>query len=186
VETAKELSVLEPLHADIFQGSLFDKPRSAADIYSKYIDTSSDMYKERASVMEEIIHFKERFGTVHFDAKKILGANEIGLWVIRLDTKQGRYGLYVDTVMEHALGLTEGITPEECYDYWYNRISKSDKPYLDTAVYGIMKNQRALELTYGWNHPEKGKVRVHSSGICTFNDGVKIVLEGILRVEKND
>ena len=182
VETAKELSVLEPLQADVFQGYLFDKPCTADEISLKYIHTSSDEYRARIAAIDEINRFKEQFGTIHFEPKNILRANDIGLWIIRIDEKKGRRELHVDTVMERVLGLTEKLSPAECYDYWYSRISPQDKEYVDNSVQMMIYDGKSVQLGYRWNHPVTGEVIVRSSGICTQGDGSLVVLEGYHRI----
>lgn len=182
VETAKELSVLEPLQADFFQGYLFDRPCTADEITQKYIHTFSDAYKARMAAIEEIHRFKDQFGTIHFDPKNILRANDIGLWIIRIDEKNNRYELHADDIMERVLGLTEKLSPCECYDYWYSRISPQDKDYVDNAVNLMITSGNATQLGYRWNHPSAGKITVRSSGIRTSDDSGKIVLEGYHRI----
>jgi len=182
VETAKELSILEPLKADIFQGYLFDKPCTADEIARKYIHKNSDEYKARIATIEEINRFKEQFGTIHFDPKNILRANDIGLWIIRIDEKNDRRELYVDDVMERVLGLTEKLSPSECYDYWHSRISHEDKEYVDNSVNVMINDGKAVQLGYRWNHPNIGRVTVRSSGIRTSDESGKIVLEGYHRI----
>ncbi|MBE6564483.1 MAG: EAL domain-containing protein [Ruminococcaceae bacterium] len=182
VETAKELSILEPLKADIFQGYLFDKPCTADEIAQKYIHKNSDEYKARMATIEEIKRFKEQFGTIHFDPKNILRANDIGLWIIRVDEKNNRRELYVDDVMERVLGLTEKVSPSECYDYWYSRISHEDKEYVDHSVNVMIHDGKAVQLGYRWNHPNIGQVTVRSSGIRTSDESGKIMLEGYHRI----
>lgn len=182
VETAKELSILEPLKADIFQGYLFDKPCTADEIARKYIHKNSDEYKARMATIEEINRFKEQFETIHFDPKNILRANDIGLWIIRIDEKNDRRELYVDDVMERVLGLTEELSPGECYDYWYSRISYEDKEYVDNSVNVMINDGKAVQLGYRWNHPNIGQVTVRSNGIRTSDESGKIVLEGYHRI----
>jgi hypothetical protein len=182
VETAKELSVLEPLQADIFQGYLFDKPCTAEEISQKYICTSSDAYKARMAAIEEIHRFKEQFGTIHFNPKNILSANEIGLWIIRMDETSNRYELHGDEVMERLLGLAEKLSPADCYRYWYSRIPVDEVEYVQRAVDRMIRGGKAVQLSYRWNHPEMGEVTVRCSGIRTRNENGKILLEGYHRI----
>ena len=79
VETIKELSILEPLQADFFQGYLFDKPCTVEEIEQKYMHPTSVSYQTRMHAIDEIQRFKEQFGAIHFDAENILRENDIGL-----------------------------------------------------------------------------------------------------------
>lgn len=182
VETAKELSMLEPLQADFFQGYLFDKPCTAEEIANKYIHSASEEYKARICAIEEINRFKEQFGTIHFEPKNILWANDIGLWIVRIDEKNNRHELHVDSVMERVLGLAEKLSPEECYKYWYSRISVDDLEYVSNAFKVMVNDGKAVQLGYRWNHPTIGEVLVRSSGIRTSDGSAKIVLEGYHRI----
>lgn len=182
VETAKELSILEPLQADFFQGYLFDKPCTEDEISRKYICTDSDEYKARITTIEEINRFKEQFGTIHFDPKNILRANDIGLWIIRINEKNGCHELHADDIMERVLGLTKKLSPDECYDYWYSRISLQDREYVDNAVRVMINDGKAVQLGYSWVHPTLGQVTVRSSGIRTPDENGRIVLEGYHRI----
>ncbi len=182
IETAKELSVLEPLQADFFQGYLFDKPCTADQISQKYIHACSDEYKSRVLAIDEIHRFKEQFGAIHFDPKNILHENEIGLWIIRIDEKNNRRELHIDEVMERVLGITEKLSPGECYDYWYSRVSPDDVEYVDNAVSVMMNDGKAVQMGYHWQHPEIGEVTVRSSGIRTEDVNSMVMLEGYHRI----
>lgn len=182
IETTKELSALETLRADFFQGFLFDKPCTADEITEKYICTSSDLYKARLATIDEIYRFREQFGTIHFDPKNILRANDIGLWILRINETTNQCELYTDDVMERILGLTEKLTPGACYEYWYSHISPQDKKYVDDAVNLMKYGGKAVQLGYRWMHPTIGEVTVRSSGVRTPDAGTKIVLEGYHRI----
>lgn len=182
IETHKELSILEPLQADFFQGYLFDKPCTADQISQKYIHASSDEYRARVSAIDEIHRFKEQFGAIHFDPKNILHENEIGLWIIRIDEKNNRYELHVDEVMEHILGLNEKLSPGECYHYWYSRIAPEDTKYVDDAINMMVNHGKAVQLGYRWLHPAIGEVTVRSSGIRTQDVNSMVMLEGYHRI----
>ena len=182
IETAKELSVLEPLQADFFQGYLFDKPCTPEEITQKYIHSSSDEYKARMEALEEIYRFKEQFGTIHFDPKNILRENDIGLWIIRIDQKKNRHELHVDDVMERVLGLTEKLSSVECYNYWHSRIAPEDIEYVDNAFNVMINGDKAVQLGYKWRHPSIGEVTVRSSGIRTQDVNGMVMLEGYHRI----
>ncbi len=182
VETAKELSVLEPLQADFFQGYLFDKPCTADEIARKYICASSDEYNARLTAINEIHRFKEQFGIIHFDPKNILHENNVGLWIIRIDAKNGIYELHADEVMENVLGLEEKLSPGECYNHWFSRILPDDIEYVKNASQLMMETGKAVQFGYRWKHPTMGVVAVRSSGIRTQNENGIIITEGYHRI----
>ena len=182
VETAKELSVLEPLQADIFQGYLFDKPCTVDELEQKYIHPHTDKYKARLSAIEEIQRFKEQFGSIHFDPKNILGENDIGLWILRTDEKNGHRELHTDSIMERVLGVTKKLSPEECYEYWYDRIVPKHRKYVDDAIALMIDSPKAVQMEYYWQHPTFGEVLVRSSGIRTRGEGARVMIEGYHRI----
>lgn len=182
VETARELSVLEPLQADFFQGYLFDKPCTVDEIEQKYIRCCSDKYQARLLAIEEIQNFKEKFGSIHFDPKTILHENDIGLWILRVDEENHRYELHVDEVMERVLGLTQKLSPEDCYEYWYNRIVPAYRDYVDNALSLMVNSPKAVQLEYHWQHPSIGEVFVRSSGIRTRGETARVMIEGYHRI----
>ena len=131
--------------------------------------------------IEEIQRFKEQFGAIHFNPKNILQENDIGLWIIRIDEKNNRFELHIDTVMERVLGLTQKLSPEECYEYWHSRIFPDYTEYVDNAITLMITGKKAVQLEYSWQHPTIGKVFVRSSGIRTNIDSSIIMLEGYHR-----
>lgn len=182
METARELSVLEPLQPDYYQGYLFDRPCTVEDIEQKYMQNSSDAYRTRLEALENIYRYKEQHGGIHFDPKNILHENDVGLWIVRMDMKKYYFEMYADEVMERVLGLTRELSPKECYDYWYSRICPDDVSYVRRAVRKMIRCGKALQLEYRWNHPTLGEVGVRSSGIRVRDDHGKIVLEGYHRL----
>lgn len=182
VETARELSVLEPLQADYFQGYLFDKPCTAEQIAKKYIYSSSDEYKARMQSLDEISRFKEQFGSIHFDPRNILHENNVGLWIMRIDEKNNRYELHADEVMEQVMGLDESLSAGECYQYWYSRVSNGDKKRVSDALRTMINGTKAVQLEYRWKHPAAGEVYVRSSGIRTQDMNDSVMLEGYHKI----
>ena len=182
VETPKELSVLEPLKVDVFQGYLFDKPCPAEEIEKKYIYASSDKYGDRINTIDEIRRFKETFGSIHFNPENILHENDIGLWIIRANEKNHRYELHVDAVMERILGLEEKLSPEKCFDYWFEHISRADTEYVVRAFKVMAAGGKAVQLEYQWDHPSVGTVAVRSSGIRTQDANGTVMLEGYHKI----
>ena len=184
VETAKELTILEPLQADVFQGYLFDKPCSAEEIHKKYICTSSEEYKKRMNVLDEIYAFKEQFGSIHFDPKNILHENGIGLWIMRIDETKGRYELHADEEMKKVFAIDEKLTPSECYKYWLSHVSEADIETVNNGIKEIVANGKTALFDYRWMHPEKGEMFIRFS--CAKKQDVErmVTIEGLYRILK--
>ena len=109
------------------------------------------------------------------DTKKVqevLMQAQTGLWVIELeDGKEPR--LYPDRVMEELLGLENPLTPEACYQFWYERIEPPYRPVIQAAVEKISQNEHA-EVQYPWLHPKWGRIFIRCGGVKdeSFQSGV--------------
>jgi len=182
VETVRELSILEPMQADFFQGYLFDKPCTAEEIGHKYINMSSDGFKARENNIKEINRFKEQYGTIHFNPNNILRANNIGLWIIRYDEKAGRRELYADSTMERVLGLSEKLSPSDCFKYWFSRIHPDYVDYMFEKADMMITGKKAIDLKYKWDHPTYGTISVRGSGICMSDNNGLLTIEGYFRL----
>ncbi len=182
VETPHELSILETLQPDFFQGYLFDKPCTVTEIEEKYIHTSSNAYKTRLLAIDEIHRFQEQFGSIHFDPKNILHENNVGLWILHIDEKNNRYELHTDEVMERVLGLEEKLSPAEAFSYWRSRIPENVRDTVSSAFQKMVAGGKAVQLEYRWQHPAFGEVLVRSSGVRSGNENDRIVLEGYHRI----
>jgi EAL domain-containing protein (putative c-di-GMP-specific phosphodiesterase class I) len=61
VETARELSILEQLQVNFFQGYLFDKPCTCEEFEGKYIHTTSELYQARMRATESIRRLRKEY-----------------------------------------------------------------------------------------------------------------------------
>ena len=94
--------------------------------------------------------------------RNILQDSEIGLWCIEMDERNAPR-LYADTTFHEMQGMAPSLSPEECYQFWYERIAASDVERVSEAVRKIMGNSHA-EVSYSWNHPTRGMIHVRCSG----------------------
>ena len=51
--------------------------------------------------------------------------------------------MYADGAMQELLGLQEELPPEECYQYWYERIDPDYYPPVQSAVQNFVQNERS-------------------------------------------
>ena len=68
--------------------------------------------------------------------------------------------MYADPVMRRIMGITEDITPEECYTHGYSRINAGYYHYINMAVENCISTGKIIQVEYTWNHPAKGEVTV--------------------------
>lgn len=111
----------------------------------------------------------------------ILQTTELGLWVIRMDQEKQHYELYADRTLLKILGVNENLTPEETYQHWYSRISNGYYHYVQYAIQNMIETGNIVELSYTWNHPEKGLVLIRCIGVRTADSDGMICIEGYHR-----
>lgn len=186
VETEQELMVVQSLKADVLQGYLFAKPLEAETFEETYLCKESWEYRERID-RENRLRFKteEKEERLHellyYQYGDILDRTEMGLWIIRFDEKMEHCRLYADSTMLRVMGVTEKLTPEECYQFWYSRIDDGYYDYVNNAVKQMTETERIIQVEYTWHHPVKGEVIVRCVGVRMENKGNMISLQGYHR-----
>jgi EAL domain-containing protein (putative c-di-GMP-specific phosphodiesterase class I) len=180
VENTRELVALETLLPDIFQGYLFDRPNTADVIERTYIDSTAEEYAERLKFINKIHELKEKVGVVHFDPKHILQENEVGLWMMRINTQQERYELHADAVMDKILAAEERLSPTERFDFWISNVRNDYSDKVKDCINEMMLGDCAVQIEFVWCHPE-GDVSVRFSGKRVKDSGDLVVLEGYCR-----
>lgn len=178
VETPRVLVVLESRSPDLIQGYLFDKPCSVAEFEEVYIDAGSERFKKRIEFVKELYEYKGTTGVLNFDPKDILRETNVGLWVIRINTQNGKCEMHADSTMERIMGVDKKYTPHQCYDFWYGRISNEHIDYVEKNVRLMTQIDKVVQLRYPWNHPEYGEVIVGCTGKRTKDSDGMIVLKG--------
>ena len=113
---------------------------------------------------------------------EILENTDLGLWEIRLDPRTGKSEMYADPVMRRIMGITEDITPEECYNHWYSRINAGYYHYINMAVENCISTGKIIQVEYTWNHPAKGEVTVRCMTVRAADKEGRICLEGYHRI----
>lgn len=76
-------------------------------------------------------------------------------------------------------------TPQECYDYWFNRINENYKSYVIENVRRMIDSDKVVQLQYPWSHPKLGEVIVSCSGKRVDDTDGMITLEGYHRILSN-
>ena len=93
----------------------------------------------------------------------ILEGARTGIWTIELE-EDCLPRMYADRTMRILLGVSDEITPEECYRHWFERIEPDYSEMVREAVQEILRTGRA-EVIYPWNHPQLGKIYVRCGGV---------------------
>ena len=125
---------------------------------------------------------KQRLGELlTFHSEDVLKITRLGLWSIRIDPNGGHSQMFADKTMLEVMGVKKKLTPEECYDFWYNRINDGYYQYVNDAVSDMIENRKLAELSYTWKHPAKGEVTVRCIGRRVADSDGMICLEGYHR-----
>lgn len=104
--------------------------------------------------------------------QEVLQEAQTGLWAIELD-EGALPRLYADQSMLKLLGYEQEPTPEDCYQYWYERIAEKDYPIVASTVERLCHDERS-EVEYSWNHPDLGTIYVRCGGIrdSSYHQGI--------------
>lgn len=185
VESTRELAMLESLSPNLIQGFLFDKPEPTHYIEKTYMNKDSKEFNDRIKFIEKIYDFKEKMGFVRFEPKDILRETGVGLWIIRLNPKDGSYEMHADETMEKNMAVDKKYTPKECYEHWYDRIKPTHLDYVLEKIEDMKTSNGVVEMEYPWIHPELGEIVVRSSGRRVEDNDGMIILEGYHKLVNN-
>ncbi|MDO4460566.1 MAG: PAS domain-containing protein, partial [Clostridia bacterium] len=100
-----------------------------------------------------------------------------GMWhIILKDGEAPR--MQVNGKMAELLGIEpSGMTEEQIYDSWYERVSPEALDSVSKSVEEMLSGHFS-ENTYRWNHPEKGLIDVRCGGTSEKKDDDSFVLSG--------
>lgn len=182
VETTEEHIVLSSLRPDFFQGYLFDRPVAANVIETKYFIETSNEYIERMEHIKQLMKEKKHAPVIGMETKQILRGLDVGLWIIRVNTKTGVGELYTDEIMKKLMGVDNSVTPQECYSHWEERIVAEHRCLVDEMISEMTNDDKVVQAEYLWKHPYDGEKLVRCSGRCSEKAGEFIVYEGFHRV----
>ncbi len=93
----------------------------------------------------------------------ILEGARTGIWTIELE-EDCQPRMYADRTMRILLGVSDDITPERCYQHWFERVEPDYSEMVQEAVQEMLETGRS-EVIYPWNHPQLGKIYVRCGGV---------------------
>lgn len=110
----------------------------------------------------EVVASKSRLD-YQLEMDEILRGAQIGIWTLEMDgVKAPR--LHPNPTMCTLLGVSQEMSPEEVYQFWYHRLPpKYVTPVLDYIQKVI--HESYSEITYPWNHPLLGQIWIRCGGI---------------------
>ena len=130
-------------------------------LLGKYVETMIKDHKNEQMRLE-VVASKSRLDH-QLEMDEILRGAQIGIWTLEMDgVKAPR--LHPNPTMCTLLGVSQEMSPEEVYQFWYHRIPpKYVTPVLDYVQKVI--HESYSEITYPWNHPLLGQIWIRCGGI---------------------
>ena len=130
-------------------------------LLGKYVGTMIKDHKNEQMRLE-VVASKSRLD-YQLEMDEILRGAQIGIWTLEMvGVKAPR--LHPNPTMCTLLGVSQEMSPEEVYQFWYHRIPpKYITPVLDYIQKVI--HESYSEITYPWNHPLLGQIWIRCGGI---------------------
>lgn len=130
-------------------------------LLGKYVGTMIKDHKNEQMRLE-VVASKSRLD-YQLEMDEILRGAQIGIWTLEMDDVKAPR-LHPNPTMCTLLGVSQEMSPEEVYQFWYHRIPpKYITPVLDYIQKVI--HESYSEITYPWNHPLLGQIWIRCGGI---------------------
>ena len=112
------------------------------------------------------------------DFTEIINSSQIGFW--KVEEKEGSPSrLFTDSTMAQLIGISQALSPEECYSLFWQHIHPKDIPVIKNYISEICHGE--TEMTYRYNHPEKGETVIMCSGKLLKKDKTTHVFAGYIK-----
>ena len=111
----------------------------------------------------------------HSWMQEAMDAANTGLWVIMIDTREGRCSMLANASMLRLLGLDAHPSPEECFTFWRSRVDKSCDDDVNEVVEQFLADTQMHEVRYPYHHPHWGTIFVRCGGRRISPDGDSLV-----------
>lgn len=132
------------------------------------------MYSDKSEFHKhsEMLHQDKKLNSAAING--ILERENIGIWSIEIDENQPPR-MYADKIMKLLLGVTGDLSPENTYQFWYDRIHPDYYDAVTDSVEKMIIGNHA-EVQYPWTHPEKGKIFVRCGGVrdTKYKNGIRL------------
>ncbi|MCQ2521657.1 MAG: diguanylate cyclase [Lachnospiraceae bacterium] len=118
----------------------------------------------------------KRTEKLYKETTEILAGASMGLWYFILDEGEPRF--IVDANAAVLIGLTEPLTEEETYRFWFDRVDKEYVSKVEKCV-EAMRAGNSAEVIYPYHHPTRGVITVRCGGVLEQKyDGNGIMIRG--------
>lgn len=130
-------------------------------LLGKYVGTMIKDHKNEQMRLEVVA--SKSCLDYQLEMDEILRGAQIGIWTLEMDDVKAPR-LHPNPTMCTLLGVSQEMSPEEVYQFWYHRIPpKYVTPVLDYIQKVI--HESYSEITYPWNHPLLGQIWIRCGGI---------------------
>lgn len=130
-------------------------------LLGKYVGTMIKDHKNEQMRLE-VVASKSRLD-YQLEMDEILRGAQIGIWTLEMDgVKAPR--LHPNPTMCTLLGVSQEMSPEEVYQFWYHRIPPKYVPPVLDYIQKVI-HESYSEITYPWNHPLLGQIWIRCGGI---------------------
>ncbi len=119
---------------------------------------------------------------LNIDVYDILDSVDIGIWIAEYSIGKDIHRFYGNKTMKRLMGLNDAqeLSPEDFYNYWYERIEKYYLKDVEKTIYNAIKMYNKNpdgyitdEVCYIWNHDQLGKVNIRCGGkVINFKDEI--------------
>lgn len=107
-----------------------------------------------------------------------LGTSQIGFW--KLELENGKIlRMYGDHRMQSLVGVPDGLSPEECYDFFQRHVHPEDVPRLAEHCTSMLSGE--AEIIYRYNHPAMGEIQIRCGGRKIREQGATVTIVGYHR-----
>ncbi len=118
-------------------------------------------YDEEGNVAEVFIAMRDMRNQLYKEASNILSGAQMGLWYFILD--EGDPKFVMDSNTAKLVGGDNDITPEQAYDFWFERVDAEYKSQVLSAVVKMRAGVPA-EVVYPYHHPTRGIINIRCGG----------------------
>jgi len=124
------------------------------------------------------------------DADKMISAAGFGIWRIERSKIGYKTRMFLNSNSADLFGFDRiGQSPEEIYDNWHSRIAQSDISAVEEA-FTRMLGGIFTEVTYSWDHPDRGMIFVRVGGVVRTVDETQDIFRGydcdVTRIVRSD
>ncbi len=114
--------------------------------------------------------------------QEILEDANLGIWTMKYDYNGVDNQLLPDEQVEKMFHMRSELTPQQKYDYWFNRILSEDSLNVLETLIDMLGKEEYCNVEFLWNHPEQGVQRYNLTGkVEDIDDDGYLVIKGHCR-----